>query len=1827
MLESGIVLATAREVADFGSPKVTSQFTQVDQATRSYNLDEHILYGGLGVLAGAADTLLESFGVLDENEMEDWMLKSAGEAGQYFNQNRETLGMLADIGLSFIPATLGIRAVRATGFLGRAATKAFGDKATPFLSTGLSNTQLAERFAAQSAAGIAQRMPATNLERIPAFLAGRRKVMFQSAKDVLIEGVAADAAIALTMNESEFLFPEDLTFMNHLAFLGGFNLIAGGFSFAGAKLAISKAVQREVGPLLEQSVNPKSVDLINAVQNVVGERHGAMSMYGYVANDMGEVGAKAASQGDAAAQEAIGALQTSYSNQVAKIAKQIAQDSPFPGITKASNFSDGGGEIRTIQRTSAKNPGNFDGAQTFDSFDTASMIQQRQGIDTAVTKLRGKVEKARDRIKILTEAAGRGSQKAQQTRAVRLKKVQDGLKKAQAQLTELQQLGHAVYELDGSVSMGRGRAAIFQDGERRFRREEGRVILESGNTEFRIGNNGTISLSATAGGRHVSDIDPDILGSVVDTMEGELSARTFRALGVKDEDELVQILNANLPTRLTGRDLGEIDTIKALRQHVKDTLGDEAPEVGHEFTMFGRREDDALVKPKPHGDFDTPVVVQVDEIVGFDKLGNVIRQAPRNRMQAMTAARFASLSHIDKTAVLDGLQAQAERHAEQQFRNFSVSVTPSDHWTKLDYIKAVKERFTGTDEAFNARVQGLADIGGIDALEFQALRSKFNDFQLMRREAAAHVDDFDPDPHVYESMENIAKALNLPASERVHSPILSFFEGIQRTDRGPLVDLGDLFGDLNEVKASIKQAFDALDDQFGDFAYSGSMMSLPRDGRPVLGLLRAEANMFNRGREDIIAANAIEYANLMERMRKTDNPLISMLMGEIDGNPELLAAAKRGAVELFEGARVSGPILDNITQQNFKARGLPGVTEFDAITELTDRPTRKYIEAFVNETERGNLRQSKTYQQALNKVLEDGHENDLKLWSNGVNSMRMGWDVVPNAVVEQTTGAAGRVFTLDLKGSDTNQRLWRKLFNEDMPENAKVPTLGTKKPVVFSDVAMDAFEATHAIDREMLRAENALLRAKGMAPVKYKPWHVPARDFHASERVFLVDHTNKVHQVVGGNTAQQARKLASDEIAFHAKQNGGKSNLRIVTDQTMREWHDSYARAYHEMDDYSKIIRKERDSGGGAQAGRIIETGRRFFQSMLEGQLRQFSDIGRRTRLSVMDPELRYLRVQEAGASITHKGDNAYSLAIDRLVGVPGLKQNSIVGRFHGAFENAYDSFFAGLFNSIALGREGRPRSVGADEFEKMGEKMGAEWQPFSSAEQFAEQFMEVKLPQQLKRHGALLNEVTAALTIRILDFGMAAVNYMSLAATVPPVMKAMNRLPGESTREWMSRNGAWGAMTPEGIPRFDVGRSVVSATRFMFSDEGKGAWAVAKRKGYFDQYAAEQVELFARSGESFLPGLLRNSSNILSKATDWSEIQARAISYMSFYQVGKKSLAMTDDAAATFAHHQANKVIGDFRPTNRPYIFQGATGMPLGLFTTFMWNYMQRTFHMVENRQIGALMTQMGIQSTLFGAESVPLWEEYVTAFGSSWDGDHNIVDRMNSALGHDVTSVMLNGTIGSMLGTSIGPRAAVGLPAQITNPGLDSVPGLRLLSRGAKAAGDAIDSVAREGGINPSRMAEIMAVGNFNKALSNIIEVSQGYALDTRNNIIEEDTRSAIGVSSRLLGFKPLMSDEVRQEARRQSVTTRIRNERKRELSTSLRTLARQGKLTGDAVEFALEQYIEAGGSAEQFKRYFNAQVVKGTTSKLDMDIAEALKDSYDQRRLGRLLFLMDD
>jgi len=1712
------------------TPEAQLRLAQRDQthsmAKYTTDVGKHLTMGAIAVPLAIADTFATSlsFGAIGDDDMEEWLHNNAGMFGEYYNQNRGGIEAVGGMAGMLLPAMMAAKAVRTTGMLGKLATKTLGaERAKWITSTGLSNAELfAQQF--QKARLLGTNKAVTSFARDPLWAAKRRQLIGRSVGDTLIEGVAAEAAIATTMRSNEFLFPEEMTAWDNAMWFGASQAVVSAASLGIARRTFVRGAQQAFQEGRAASMTFEQGVASAAQSNIAGQRGPALSAYALYMKSVTDDSVAASVAGDRMVAESTNSMKNAIAGKLRDISQQMFRDSPIEDVTTAVTFksdSQLAPYVRTIQKNLADDPMASTTTVSFELFDATDAPQQLlQRRELRLAGFDVDIKNANNTIKSL-DTQPRLSLKQQDL----LRKTQNKLSKLRREKAQLERTAVIVRELDGTTSLAAGRAPIFQDGERRI---------------------GTIGFNQA---RTIAD-KQDMMSTHAGTIQ-----LPEKAKGTFDPDEIAR-----------------------------------AAEAG--------------IEPPAH--------------------------------RVVTSDIWQSMSHMQRTGVQDLLQAQASRTSLDVLPAAGIQITADTHHTQLDYVMQLVGRF---DE--KTVLPKLSGVSSIEDIQFASLRSKFFDFQALRNQAL----DNGPDD-IYNNMDNVARALNLPTDGHY---ITNLFETMRVG--GTPVDLAHVTKNMTEFRSALLKLadIDPLTTPSNSIRLSGNMLNLDREAKPVLSLDRTLKNNGTPSSIDLARAVATQRGQMTARIRASRSAtFVNGIMQEFDSLQPVVDDFKRLLHGIVDENGIDGAVLRNIYQQPFKYRELEAYQAASTFTDLIDKRVDSLMkEALQSEAMHGKVLDNvtgrrQTHQQIFSELTTRGNEYDLDMFMSVRHALGAGWDAAGRGGTSIVPIATGKeqLFGIMLDpNSLRNKNIWKAMFGEEMPPDAIMPLTGKGSPAVLSERGMHALLSLDGLSQQLLTEHNTLMRAMGLRETARRNLHLPAQNLTDQHKRFIFDSAGEFRFVVGGASPTRAQQIAEQEVAEGAKHG---LSLRIATEADMERFKYAEASAWHEMSDYS-VISNQTGAATGRSFGAVTKTGAAEFHSMLESTLRQYSDLGRRMRTMLLQPELEYLKIQKAATGASPSARTVFDDIRTAIDGNQRIDGESVVGGSLLAVERQYDRFVQGVWNHMqqtgiaGINTAGASSSKLEARITAADARFGSAFLPFKSVTDYIESTTRTGTTPSLRKHAALLNEVTSAVSIRMLDAGMAAVNFMSLASTIPSVTATLAKRLNETDAQWMRRIGAWGTVLPSGQPAFSPIKALTSGAHAMWTKDGREVLAKAAKRGLLEQYAAEQVELFARTGEEFAASFLRSASNKLSYFTDWSERQSRSIAFMSFYKLGKDGLQLSDDAAMLFAHKQANSVIGDFRPSSRPAIFQGAAGMPLGLFTTYMWNYTQRMVDIVETLGVTAgrgwnkpLAVQLGTQATLFGAESLPGWDMYMNQFVSNYDGTHNVVDRMNEAFGHVGADVFLNGTVSNLPrlfgfddGISIGPRASAGLPFQY-GVGLQGAAGIRLITRTGEMVGKMLDAAITDRSLSPERIAEIYAQANINKMTSNLVELGLGRALDHTGAIIEEDTRTAMGVTSRVLGFKPLFADEMRQENARNRVTDRIHSQMITDLAQSLKSKIRRGRLEGDDVEDALERYVRADGSPAYFGRFLQSQMIRGQTDKTSMELSRALTKSIDEGRIGRLLYI---
>jgi hypothetical protein len=1201
---------------------------------------------------------------------------------------------------------------------------------------------------------------------------------------------------------------------------------------------------------------------------------------------------------------------------------------------------------------------------------------------------------------------------------------------------------------------------------------------------------------------------------------------------------------------------------------------------------------------------------------------------------------------MERSAVFASAQKAIEKW--QLGTTGKINIGANDHWLRLDAAAEIAKR-NNTDinnvmTVPDSFTRSRAGTISVDDLEFASLREKFFEFdRLMRLHEISKSDvagllKLKEDQQL--NIHDIIRMLNLAEDEAGgFSPIVQLFLATRKAGSTGEVAFDAEFRNLAEVKeAMVRDIAPARvgEDLAPNLRFRGRMLSRPTDEAPLTAVFRERPEGYIT-RDEVLESGIAQREALFEKLMRANPgnaPLIATILGVHRANPEAFSQSLR-SYELSEGSQFGQGV---ITQAHFANRENATITALDMLGDLADKEVRQYVEA-----------QIKQHEAVFNKILGRNQEGDLLSYRLFVNAKNEGWDLADVAAFSED----GKTFFYNLdQNSAKNKQLWNERFGGELPEDALLPAPRTAKttateeasPLGVSTLAKETAASITTIDADILRHINFLRQAKGQAQINFRPHHTPPQDVSDKTSIFLVNNAGKVERMVTGSNAAEALRKSDKEIAALKEQGRTVSQ---VTEDDMARYFDTLNEVFGRPENFANPRLQTGAGIRGKLQEETLELGQQFLKDQINSQVRMFDSIFKETRALIYEPELNYARqAKNASGIVDTKAFGAGPLRArqtiwddysNRVYQKGKLNAESNIGRAYYWVENLYDTQLNKLFQKKvdafeSLKYDKEFGTSGQRAAFKSLEKTLGDYNPFTDMDEFITRTTQIPTPPSLRKHMATLNKVTGFLALRLLDAGMAVINLTSLAATIPPVVRTMTRAANETEEEFARRTAAWGFKATPDAAMWSPSRATVSGIHFMFTPEGHSVWQEAAKRGLLQQEIAERMAVITAPTQGYLTRQVENAATTLSWLTDKSETLSRGISFMVGYNFARNGLKLESEAAMTFAHNFGNRSIADFRPNNRPQMFQGATGMPLGLFTTFMWNFMQRIGSNVESKQYAALMTQAGMQFGLFGADSLPGAEQFIRTFTDNYDGSVNMVDGMHERFGPDFTEWFMNGTLSTLPkmfgaddGIAVMSRAQIATPLT-AGPLAGSIPALTTIKKVGNTLRETAAMVKSRDGFSASQMAEILARYSLTRSYGNAIEAYQGYATDKLGQVIEADTQSGMGIASRLLGFKPLRANQIAREFARNRGSERRRTRLRGELRQATRAIAREDltpEEKKDAFRQQFNRYNKIGGDPADFGTYLSEQLMAGTVEKAQLEAITAAKNS---RRQGEAVRLME-
>ena len=1876
-------------------------------ASRDERIMDIITFGVPGVIAGFADTVLNSIGLVEQDSVENMLRKNVPAFGDFYGREKVPLQTLGDLSGIYLGGMVALKAYRGAGILARAIN---GGRKNALLDSVFLRSGRFERTMQairNRDVHLAKRgVQEVNTEAKRTLLAQRAKL--NKVSDVIKENLAFEAGVFTFLNDSQTLYPDEFTTSELIALNAAFPALFAG----GSLLRIGRSLRasaRDVAEISHQVRNPAGFDepiSRGATDITAGSRDTVVTIHSRNRTELEDV---VASEVEREATTRIGGKPVSFERkktelkseitvldgQIVAEVKKLGTDTPF-GWNQRIDLPQS--YINTARNALRNDEFTFVATESIEPLvakrsEQLKIIAKRKEL---ITKAEGEVRvlnaeilaKADDPAEDITDLLKQAADK--QAKLLRLQSSQLQVLSPDGKIYDLASYKPTSRDVDLDIKSVKNVDAGIKGWEVRpasdtiydapgvligitddfqliipkvdpktvklsnvnvtkvLKRNELSAPENFKNILRDIGEDWHLFREGKAAKNRGQEIFATLSPAIKDALEKWKGSRTSSPIGKWFEDgteEAAELFAAFEPQRQRLREIADADgTIPLLRgENIAETLKPtndvvsmtSDPAIALKFAEEVRGKDPNVIGRRVHPDDVIVVIGGLGQEFEYIVKGNLNRVA----IPTEVGSRFEALTLEHRTAAFAGLQKAIEKWTPATGKQIVIS--PDDHYTRLD---SVLELIAEHGQAALDKITLPKGINSAEDLLFTSLSRKYEDIvRMLEMTEAKH-----------------GKLLKLSDEQTLIHTDMVRMTNLPGTNNGELPPLFELFLNLHvaQGETSLKEAVGSLDNlkrmvqevetlpemlpfKRDGVSLMGNQLSFPEDSLPLL-LTKRSASDEQYSRAFLTEAVTIERARVFQMLSTASAKgglLVQNITQHFIDNPKMFQTAK-GVDTLTEG----------------QMRGSQGVSQLSFA--MGENPAMAALNA-------GKLGSTKAHRVATEQIFAANHAvlNFLKAPANEghltgavlfIHASRQGWDVLPEAVIVKE-GSDLTGFALD-PASSRNQERFKKMFGRQFEEGELMPVPGTDldgaflryTPLALTEPALAAANAFNSLSEIVLANKNVLREATGRGAMRQRQMHVAPKNFANKDLVFILSDAGEVISTVPGRTIAEANEKARVEIQ---RRGGGAS---IVDPADVERYFDLENSVFHGMRNFEDPIFQTGPLTG-KQVGLIPDVGEAALNDVIKSYQRQFDSILRQTREIIFEPEMQFARKRlaavkpKAGKTGLSIWQQYMGIVTDR----PSINQHQLIGMSNLNVEKIYDSIlsvsadrYAAFFNPPGLqkARAGRRE----DKIYRVLEDQLGEFNPFQSGLDFAQKTFKLAPPRSMKKDMAVLTSFTSFIALRMFEVGHFVLTMTSLAATMPAVISFMRITPDELARgakgreEFHARIGSFGNVVDTENAMFSPVRAITTTIHDWFTDAAfRAELRVAGKQGYYDQSVSESIHTLTAPAEGYHAGIVRRAQDTVSILSDKGERWARAWSFAVGYNIARRSGITTQATRNTMANDFANKVIGDFSSTNRPRIFQGATGMPIGLFQTFMWNYFQRMFSYIENGSNRALAIQVATQAAVFGGNTIPGYQQFSETFLTNYDGSVNPIDSLNRKFGTSATEAIMMGGVSNIPklfgfedGLNFSSRGDVNprnFPSLLT---LGDTPVFQMFQNFFDLSTETFGMLRTRGGFDGDQMSDIIQAYSTNRFLRSMASLYTGHVIDRRGqpistdspsfmDIFRGDIQNEIALVARLSGVKTLTESNRAAAGRRNRATDISQRQRLGELRDVLRSDARSGKLTQESMETAFEIYHRFGGSKNYFPRFMIEQFMRAKVDKTSLDIMTLMNNP---QKMNNLLRLMD-
>lgn len=1007
-------------------------------------------------------------------------------------------------------------------------------------------------------------------------------------------------------------------------------------------------------------------------------------------------------------------------------------------------------------------------------------------------------------------------------------------------------------------------------------------------------------------------------------------------------------------------------------------------------------------------------------------------------------------------------------------------------------------------------------------------------------------------------------------------------------------------------------------------------------------------------------------------------PLTTQLTSNLLANPDyklvsdmrhLSDASLSGVAGGFSAPQSkTGAFINDLVSKGHRDRENPALRAASRINESVKREMLSAYEKTVKESGLSNAAQT----------INGPRNGSSKLLLNQFLTFKGGWRVLQEESFQGEDGFWR--FVLDHEDTG-NQERYRRLFGSELEEGAPLLTPSGKE-MVLDDQGFDFMARFGAVTEDIRKNKNALLASQGLGEIRQDPFYVPPPDPKGKFIGFSFDGYNRqipnatiVADSIQDYARQEARLLSDPESPL-ARVSGATIRRR----EDVSNFMDLWDKAQMDMISPNRTpVQPGKQNRGGLQGMEIranaleeainylrnsyLEFGSDFLATNFKEQLasarmrakvstpmRANAQTARDTR-GIYDFYVENLMGRSSLASPASPVGNAYRWVEDQIDGLleSAHPLASQAGTAAGEKIRASKAWqvMSNWYNQHAPWASGEAAMT---RFTRATEELG-EHMPYATAQDYIEGLSKTSTPTTLKDITGLTNRFQAAWILRMGETMHAVMNLAGIVNAMPAVVRHMSPLPHEvqNPQAFANRLGFDATIfsTPSGrqIGYLDMGKMLTSTFKKAWSRDRHPDWDYMVRNGFVSQEVAEFQRQFGAIDDkgklmSFLTGSKTRAETtqnpVLKKAyekgvvgwlsiiSDKSEDFSRSWGHMLGLDLAEKLGVTQLESKHAFAHEIANKMIADYNPLNRPAVFQGAVGAPIGLFQSYIFNFYERMFRYVEKGDMRSLATQYATQGALFGVVGLPGYQQMNDFMFRNQEGESSPTDQIYKRFDRDVSDVLYGGVISSipkLFGQGAADLYSRG-DANIRLPGFNPPPFVSSAAKIKEAIGAGIEAFSsRNPHLSTTQLTAILANGLPNRPMAGMIELAfqDGQSIDPLGQM-RYQTESLMEDAYRFMGVKSMRQSQELDAYYRNKNAQQIQASKREALNRSTRAAIREKDF--DAIPDIFSKYVENGGDPREYRKWITKAYESATKTNAERQLDSVLANPSKMEMVQRLL-----